>query len=158
MAAESRRGLDHGVFVPFLLIYPDADVPIVQLSLRAGLSPAEHLAVGRALAPLRDEDVLIVGSGMTFHNLRDFGSDEAVRASIAFDTWLTEVVEAADPEARDAALTRWAEAPGGRYSHPREEHLLPLMVAAGAAMGDPGRRTYSERLGGRSAQSGFKFG
>lgn len=158
VARETERGLDHGVFVPFKLIYPDADVPIVQLSLRRGLSPAEHLAIGRALAPLRDEGILIVGSGMTYHNLRDMGSDRAAAAAGAFDTWLTRTIETRDAVARAEALTAWAEAPGARYAHPREEHLLPLMVAAGAARADLGRRLYGERLGGRVAQSAFCFG
>jgi aromatic ring-opening dioxygenase catalytic subunit (LigB family) len=160
-AVELERGLDHGVFVPFKLIYPDADVPIVQLSLQADLSPSRHLEIGRAIAPLRDEGVLIVGSGMTFHNLgemRGGGSDQAVRASVAFDDWLTETVEATDTQARARRLADWAKAPGGRFSHPREEHLLPMMVAAGAAGDDPGMRTYAERLGGGAAQSGYRFG
>jgi aromatic ring-opening dioxygenase catalytic subunit (LigB family) len=160
-AIETERGLDHGVFVPFKLIYPDADVPIVQLSLRADLSPERHLEIGRALEPLRDEGVLIVGSGMTFHNmnaLRSGGSDEVARASIAFDEWLTATVELTDPHARAEELAAWAEAPGARFCHPREEHLLPLMVAAGAAGVDSGRLTYGEKLGGRAAQSGFRFG
>jgi len=160
-AVETERGLDHGVFVPFKLIYPDADVPVVQLSLQANLSPQRHLEIGRALAPLRDEGVLIVGSGMTFHNMgemRGGGSDQAVRASAAFDDWLTETVALADPEARAERLAGWAQAPGGRFSHPREEHLLPIMIAAGAAGEDPGERIYNERLGGRAAQSGYRFG
>jgi aromatic ring-opening dioxygenase catalytic subunit (LigB family) len=157
-AEELERGLDHGVFVPFKLIYPDADVPIVQLSLHAGLSPERHLEIGRALAPLRDEGVLIVGSGMSFHNMRDMFSERAVAAGDAFDEWLAGAVESHDFQERARLLGKWAEAPGGRYSHPREEHLLPLMVAAGAAGEDSGRRTYSERLGGRMAISGFRFG
>jgi len=156
-AREYDRGLDHGVFIPFKLIYPDADVPIVQLSLQADLEPEAHLAIGRALQPLRDEGVLIVGSGMTFHNMRHmFGGQHAVEAE-AFDRWLTEAVEAADPADRERRLAAWASAPGGRLAHPREEHLLPLMVAAGAAGSDPGRRTYCERLGGKP-QSGYRFG
>lgn len=160
-AVETQRGLDHGVFVPFKLIYPDADVPVVQLSLQADLSPQRHLEIGRALAPLRDEGVLIVGSGMTFHNLREMrggGSEQAVRASIEFNDWLTETVELTDSQARAERLANWAQAPGGRFSHPSEEHLLPIMVAAGAAGDDPGRCIYAERLGGRTAQSGYRFG
>ena len=87
---EAERGLDHGVFVPFLLVYPEADIPVVQLSLRQDLDPAAHLAIGRALAPLRDEGVLIVGSGMSFHNLRAFGSTDprVIEAAQRFDDWL----------------------------------------------------------------------
>lgn len=156
-AKETKRGLDHGVFVPFKLIYPEADVPIVQLSLQKDLSPSFHLAIGAALAPLRDEDVLIIGSGMTFHNLRDIFSGRGLAASKAFDDWLTNTV-ADDPEARARHLEAWTQAPSARLAHPEEEHLLPLMVAAGAAGTDPGKRDYAEMLGGTSAQSGFRFG
>jgi len=154
---DDARGYDHGVFVPFLLMFPDADIPVVQLSLRADLDPALHVAIGRALAPLRDEGVLIVGSGMSYHNLRRFWSTDAadVEAARAFDAWLTDAVETDDADAREAKLVAWANAPGARTAHPRSEHLIPLMVAAGA--GDVGRRTYSDRVFGK-AVSGFEFG
>jgi aromatic ring-opening dioxygenase catalytic subunit (LigB family) len=157
--ADVQRGFDHGVFVPFLLMFPDADIPIVQLSLRADLNPSAHLAIGRALAPLRDEGVLIVGSGMSYHNLRRFWSTDAedVEAAHAFDAWLASSIETADGATRDAHLADWANAPGARAAHPRSEHLLPLMVAAGAADGDRGRRTYGDRVFGK-AVSGFRFG
>jgi len=154
-AEESERGLDHGVFVPFKLVYPDADVPVVQLSLKQGLDPETHLAIGRALAPLRDEGVLIVGSGMSYHNLREFFDGSTSPLAADFDRWLGDAVT--DPAARDAKLAAWREAPGARACHPRSEHLLPLMVAAGAARGDAGRRTYGEALMGK-AISGFQFG
>src|SRR5262249_16989217 len=111
---DGARGFDHGVFVPFMLVYPDAHVPVVQLSLREDLDPAAHLAIGRALAPLRNEGVLIMGSGMSYHNLRELlsGGARGNGASDAFDAWLTQAVETADPAARDQALTRWSEAPG----------------------------------------------
>jgi len=146
--ADAARGFDHGAFVPLKLTWPEADVPTVQLSLRAGLDPAEHLAIGRALAPLRDEGVLILGSGMSYHNMQGFfrGGDVAT-ASAAFDGWLGETV-ALDAPARDARLTRWADAPSARRSHPREEHLLPLMVVAGAAGADRGRVAWQGGLMG----------
>ena len=158
-AEESQRGLDHGVFVPFKLIYPDADIPLVQLSLVQGLDPAAHLALGRALAPLRDEGVLLVGSGMSYHNLRQFFHDDAPGNALAqqFDDWLVESVTHADPEVRARRLAQWSSAPGALTSHPRAEHLLPLMVAAGAAGLDAGRHTYGERVLGK-ALSGFQFG
>ena len=156
-AGEQERGLDHGVFIPLKLIYPDADIPVVQLSLQAGLSPARHLEIGRALSPLRDEGVLIIGSGMTFHNLSEGPTPRTVAGADAFDRWLTEAVTA-DADTRTSMLTDWAGAPGARLSHPREEHLLPMMVAAGAAGADPGRQIYSERLGGVLALSGYRFG
>ncbi|MFC3226347.1 DODA-type extradiol aromatic ring-opening family dioxygenase [Marinibaculum pumilum] len=156
--SDPDRGYDHGVFVPFLLIEPEAALPTVQLSLQDGLDPATHIAIGRALVPLRDEGVLIVGSGLSYHNLQGlFAPDpRAAAAAEAFDTWLTGTAEA-DPERRAALLTDWARAPGARASHPREEHLLPLMVAAGAAGTDPGRRVYADRIAGKPV-SAFAFG
>ena len=93
-APTRPRGYDHGTFVPLKLTYPEADVPAVQLSLREGLDPAEHIAIGRALRPLRDEGVFIVASGMTFHNLRAFRDPRAAPVSEAFDAWLREIAGA----------------------------------------------------------------
>ncbi len=155
---ERRRGLDHGVFVPFKLIYPRADVPIVQLSLKRGLDPAAHLAIGAALAPLRRRDVLIVGSGMSFHNLQVASLENArIPASERFDAWLAQAVCAPTARERDAELAHWARAPAARFAHPREEHLLPLMVAAGAAGADLGSQAFSGRMMGWQI-SGFRFG
>jgi aromatic ring-opening dioxygenase catalytic subunit (LigB family) len=158
-AEETQRGLDHGVFVPFKLIYPAADVPIVQLSLDHRLNAGRHLEIGRAIAPLRDEDVLIVGSGMSYHNLRSLTTDDSrLNGSAArFDAWLNEAVTAEDPDDRVAKLSAWLEAPGALDAHPTPEHLLPLMVAAGAAGQDLGRRTYHDRLFGKPV-AGFRFG
>jgi len=155
---ETARGLDHGVFVPFKLIYPRADVPLLQLSLQRGLDPAAHLRIGAALAPLRTEEVLIVGSGMSFHNLavRSIGN-EPIRGSELFDAWLVRAACAASAEERDAALAQWSGAPAARFAHPREEHLLPLMVAAGAAGQDRGEHAFSGRMLGWQI-SGFSFG
>src|SRR6185312_5881009 len=130
-AENAERGFDHGTFVPLKLAYPNADVPTVQLSLKKGLDPKEHLAMGRALQPLRDEGVFIVGSGMTFHNLRAFGDPRSRPVSEAFDAWLREAATLPARE-RDERLAHWASAPAARLAHPREEHLLPLMVIAGA--------------------------
>ncbi|MEW6169239.1 MAG: class III extradiol ring-cleavage dioxygenase [Pseudomonadota bacterium] len=154
--ADDVRGFDHGVFVPFLLIYPQAEVPIVQLSLRRPLSAAEHLRAGAALAPLRDEGVLIVGSGYSYHNMRGFGG-AGERAAAEFDAWLAQTVELPDAAERAARLQAWERAPCARQAHPREEHLLPLMVAAGAAGGDAGRRVFAGHVWG-IATSGFRFG
>lgn len=153
---DAQRGFDHGAFCTLVPMYPDADVPVVQLSLRRGLDPAEHLALGRALAPLRDEGVLILGSGFSFHNLRLYGP--AGRApSAAFDAWLQAILPT--PEGRAERLQAWAQAPAARLAHPREEHLLPLMVAAGAAEGEAANCSYHETefLGGVTASS-FRFG
>jgi aromatic ring-opening dioxygenase catalytic subunit (LigB family) len=152
---ESKRGLDHGVFVPFMLIYPNADVPLLQLSLQASLDPELHLALGNALAPLRDHGVLIVGSGMSYHNLADLFSGRGAAAAAAFDAWLVDAVQ--HPSTRNQLLAKWRDAPGGAASHPREEHLIPLMVAAGAAQGDRGSRSFGESIGGKQI-SGFQFG
>jgi aromatic ring-opening dioxygenase catalytic subunit (LigB family) len=140
-AEDPRRGFDHGTFVPLKLAYPDADVPTVQLSLRRGLDPQQHLAIGRALAPLRDEGVFIVGSGMTFHNMRAFGDPRARPISEAFDAWLRETAALPEGE-RNQRLTAWSTAPSARSAHPREEHLLPLMVIAGAAGADRGTAAF----------------
>ena len=133
-AEDAEHGWDHGVFVPLKLVTPDADIPVVQLSLKADLNPEAHLAAGRALRPLRDDGVLIVGSGMSWHNMRGFSPDFTER-SAKFDQWLEGAVT--DARNREAALARWDRAPYAREAHPREEHLLPLMVAAGAAPGEP---------------------
>jgi aromatic ring-opening dioxygenase catalytic subunit (LigB family) len=151
---DPTRGLDHGVFVPMKVTFPDADIPVVEMSVDRDLDPALHAAAGRALAPLRDEGVLIVGSGMSFHNMRGYGDPRFTAPSEAFDQWLTAAVEF-EPTARTAALADWAEAPAGRLSHPREEHLLPLMVAAGAS-DQPGTQVYSERVL-QTAISGYRF-
>lgn len=155
---EHQRGLDHGVFIPFKLIYPEADIPIVQLSLRQDLDPSAHLALGRALSPLRNEGVLIVGSGLGYHNLREFFAPNAAanQASVQFDTWLGNAISA-EPAERERLLTDWEAAPGARACHPRSEHLLPLMVVAGAAGNDAGRICYREQLLGK-AQSAYQFG
>ena len=137
-AEDAERGFDHGTFVPLMVTWPRAEVPVVQLSLQAGLDPARHLAIGRALQPLRDEGVLIVGSGMTFHNLRAFRDPRAIPVAETFDGWL-QVAATACREERDRLLTGWATAPAARAAHPREEHLLPLMVIAGAAGEDMGK-------------------
>jgi aromatic ring-opening dioxygenase catalytic subunit (LigB family) len=147
VATNSDRGLDHGVFVPLKVAYPEAGTPTVQLSLVKGLDPAAHLALGRALAPLRDEGVFIVGSGMSYHNMRGFGRSDAYRQSLQFDAWLDETV--AQPAAQRAErLTAWEKAPVARACHPREEHLLPLMVVAGAGGADAGRTVFKDKVMG----------
>ena len=155
-STDPVRGFDHGTFVPLKVVYPAVELPAVQLSLVRGLDPAQHLAIGRALAPLRDEGVFIVASGMTFHNLRAFGDPRAVAYSEAFDEWLRGVMQGA-PADRARGLTEWAEAPSARYAHPREEHLIPLMVATGAAGDDPARLAFNGTFGG-TRLSAYHFG
>lgn len=155
-ASDPHRRYDHGVFIPLMLMAPAADIPVVQLSLRAGLDLAEHDAVGRALRPLRDEGVLIVGSGMSFHNMRGYGNPAFGPVSDRFDAWLSDTVAIVDPDARAAALSRWEVHPDGWLSHPREEHLMPLMVVAGSAGPSAGRRVFGDRVM-ETTVSAFRF-
>lgn len=138
---DSQRGYDHGTFVPLLLGYPRADIPVVQLSLLQSLDPAHHISLGEAIAPLREQGVLILGSGMSFHNMRAFFSPSpTVKAkSDRFDEWLNDTLTnpALDYSQRVAYLTDWVNAPEARFCHPREEHLLPLHVCFGAAKTSP---------------------
>jgi aromatic ring-opening dioxygenase catalytic subunit (LigB family) len=154
---DATRGIDHGVFVPLKLIYPDADVPIVAMSLRHDLDAAEHLAIGAALAPLRDEGILIIGSGMSFHNIPAMMSMSHPAEAAAFDAWLVSTVEDFDLARRNGHLAQWEQAPSARIAHPQEDHLLPLMVAAGASKADPGYRSFSGMLGGKPL-TGITFG
>lgn len=153
---ESERGWDHGVFVPMKVAVPDADIPLAQLSLRADLDPAGHIAIGLALAPLRDKGVLIVGSGMSFHNLRARGA-QATAPSAEWDDALTAAVTDADPAVRAVRVADWAGLPNAHFAHPREEHLLPLMVALGAGGDDAAVRDYRDTVLGWTV-SGYRFG
>jgi aromatic ring-opening dioxygenase catalytic subunit (LigB family) len=154
VSIDPQRGYDHGVFIPLKVAFPEAEVPVAQMSLHASLDPALHLAAGHALASLRDDGVLVVGSGMSFHNLRAMGDPRVAEPSKEFDRWLTDAAQS-EPVERGALLSRWETAPWARLCHPREEHLLPLMVAAGASEGR-GMQDYGEVvLGG--AVSAFRF-
>jgi aromatic ring-opening dioxygenase catalytic subunit (LigB family) len=152
---DEARGWDHGVFVPLKVIFPTADIPVVQLSMLRGLDPAAHLELGRALAPLRREGVLIIGSGQTYHNMRGFTGARPDPGAEAFDGWLRESM--VDASGREAALIGWDKAPGSRAAQPREDHLLPLMVAAGAAPDEPGQVVFRGQVFGKPI-SGFRFG
>lgn len=154
---DDARGFDHGVYAPMHVAFPDAEIPVFQLSLRAGLDPTEHLAAGRALAPLRDENVLIIGSGVpSYHNMR---MNNVAVESAAFDAWLTETMVDSGAEARVERLLAWEDAPFARVAHPREEHFLPGMVVIGAAGDDRGHRNYhEERVMGWLWSSGYRFG
>jgi aromatic ring-opening dioxygenase catalytic subunit (LigB family) len=154
-SVNASRGLDHGVFVPLKLVFPEARIPVVPLSLAANLDPALHLAAGRALVSLRDEGVLIVASGMSFHNLRGYFQPETPERARAFDAWLTRAVESPAAE-RATLLTGWRKAPFAAYAHPREEHLIPLMVAAGAGSEAPGKRIFGDEPMG-AALSAYRF-
>lgn len=141
--ANPSQGFDHGVFVPLSLMYPKADVPVVMVSIKSGYDPREHLALGRALAPLRDRGGLIVGSGLNYHNMRGFNQDGSTEDADAFTCYLSGAV-ALDAHERDEKLLHWERAPSARSAHPREDHLMPLLVAAGAAGADVGEVLFSE--------------
>ncbi|CUH68207.1 LigB family dioxygenase [Thalassovita gelatinovora] len=154
---DDEYGYDHGTFVPMAVMYPQADIPLFQVSMRHSYDPAEHFELGRALAPLRDRGVLIVGSGLSYHNLRLFGP-AAKAPSTAFDGWLSEAL-ALPPADRTAALLDWEKAPEARTCHAREDHLVPLFVALGAAENDPASRVYHQTgIRGGVTASSFRFG
>jgi aromatic ring-opening dioxygenase catalytic subunit (LigB family) len=155
---DPERGFDHGTFSVMQATYPEARLPVVQLSLRADFDPAAHLAAGRLLAPLRDEGVLIIGSGLSYHNLRMFNASGAL-PSQQFDAWLQTTLTASTPAERDALLTQWERAPSARIAHAREDHLIPLMVAVGAAHDEAGACVYHEdAFSGTLTTSSFRFG
>ncbi len=133
-----ERDYDHGTFVPLMLMYPAANIPVVQLSLLGSLNPQAHIDLGKAIAALREQGVLIVGSGMSFHNMQAFfsGNPSVTERSQSFAQWLSDTLtsEALSPAMREQRLVDWKGAPEARFSHPREEHLLPLHVCFGAAM------------------------
>ncbi len=155
---DPNRGFDHGTFSMLYPIYPDADMPVVQLSIRRSYDPLTHIEIGRALAPLRSEGVLIIGSGLSYHNLRQFGQG-GQKSSHEFDAWLQHVLLKLTPAERSVALLHWSEAPYARQAHPREDHLVPLMVALGAAENEAAACVYHEDdFFGSLAVSSFRFG
>lgn len=165
--SDAGRGFDHGTFVPMMLMRPEADIPVLQMSLLASLDPAQHLALGAALAGLLEDDIVLLGSGFSFHNVPalmgriDTGViAQGQRDAEAFHAWLDQVV--CDPslpaEGRRDALAGWAEAPGARFCQPREEHLLPLHVCVGAAQarGMAAEQIFGEPVSGYRA-SGYRW-
>ncbi len=149
---ELERGYDHGLFVPLLLMYPDAEIPCVQISLSSDLDAMRHIEIGRALAALAGENLLVLGSGFSFHNMQALMSkrDDAIDPrNREFEDWLAETCSNADlaEEARAARLAAWETAPHARYCHPREEHLLPLQVCYGIA-GQPARQVFRQPVAG----------
>lgn len=157
---DAQQGLDHGAWVPLRFLYPQADVPVFQLSLPAGLAPAQAYALGEALQPLRDEGVLVVGSGSLTHNLYEvrFDDDGGPAAGYAreFAAWVRQAIEARDDTRLVATLE---QAPHAQRAHPTSEHFLPLLVAAGAAAGDERARTLEGGITyGVLAMDSFVFG
>jgi 4,5-DOPA dioxygenase extradiol len=146
---DPRRGFDHGLFIPLKMMYPQADIPSLQLSLLRGLNAAAHIALGKALRALMNENILVIGSGFSFHNLRAFGWEgpaQADPANDAFQDWLIETCTGPLAQsAREQRLTEWQKAPSARYCHPREEHLLPVHVCAAMA-GRPGELVFDDMI------------
>ena len=155
---DPDRGYDHGMFVPLMLMYPDAAVPVIQLSMLSNLDPGDHIRMGEALAPLAGRNVLVLGSGFTFHNMAALGQPGLDPQNEAFEGWLRETCtsgEFTEPERRQR-LVDWADAPGARWAHPREEHLLPLHVCYGAG-GGPAIQAFDDVVLGKRA-SGYSWG
>ena len=156
-ARTTQRGLDHGVWVPLRLAYPAADIPVVAVSLQPQLGAAHHLALGRALEPLRHEGVLVIGSGSATHNLRELrwgGAGQTPAWVSAFDDWL----EKASLQGDHAALVDWAAAPDALRNHPSAEHFLPLLVALGAAgPGAHGRSLHRSMTYGVLSMAAYAF-
>ena len=157
---DGCRGLDHGTWVPLLKMYPNADVPIVQLSVQSLMNPRHHFDVGRALTPLTKEGVLIVGSGHLTHNLRDWmmmrGHTAHAPYAQKFQSWVFDRLAANDID----SLSRYREvAPDAMRAHPTEEHFLPLFVALGAA-GDDAKveRVFDGFEGNALAMDAYRFG
>lgn len=134
---DPQRGFDHGLFIPLKLMYPQADIPAVQLSLLRGLDPSAHLSLGTGLGALMHENIIVIGSGFSFHNMRAFslhGANTPDPANDDFQNWLIEVCAGPISQSeREQRLIDWQKAPSARYCHPREEHLLPLHVCLGMA-------------------------
>lgn len=154
---DAQRGFDHGVFVPLVLMYPKADIPVVMLSMKSSYDPLEHIQVGEALAPLRDEGVLIIGSGLTYHNMRGFGRRESYEPSVQFEQYLNQAISNPDPKQRNKALVNWEQAPFARLVHPKEDHLIPLMVVAGAAAESVGQRIFTDTVF-QVVMASYRFG
>jgi len=154
---DDNRGFDHGTFVPLMLMYPDADVPVVLLSMKSTYDPLEHIKLGEALAPLRNEGVLIIGSGLTYHNMRGFGRPASFEPSVQFEQYLYEAIADHDPQKRNQALVNWEQAPFARLVHPREDHLIPLIVVAGAAGNSIGQRIFTDTVFD-VAMASYRFG
>jgi len=154
---DDERGYDHGTFMPLMLMYPDADIPVAQLSVQPALGPQHELAVGRALTPLRGEDVLILASGGAVHNLRWFrlGARDVPDWASGFETWLGDKVVAGDAE---SIADYRARTPHGAMAHPRDEHFLPLLVAMGAGGGGTGRVLHAGFEHGAIGMSAYAWG
>lgn len=153
---DVQRGLDHGVFVPMKIMYPQADIPCIQLSLCRSLDPELHQQIGRALQGLSYENLLVIGSGFSFHNLKAFFAEDIVereQCNVAFEDWLVDVMINSDLDETERAtqLNQWDKISGARYCHPREEHLLPLHVCYGLAQSKAQQHYVVDILGVKSS-------
>lgn len=134
---DNQRGFDHGMFVPLALMHPNADIPCVQLSLSSSLDPLLHIEIGKAIASIRNDNIMILGSGFSFHNMRAFGQSQYQdQQNLEFESWLIDTVtsDKTNINQKERQLQYWSNAPSARYCHPREEHLLPLHVCFGAGL------------------------
>eukprot|EP01125_Pyxidicula_operculata_P011422 TRINITY_DN3743_c0_g1_i2.p1 TRINITY_DN3743_c0_g1~~TRINITY_DN3743_c0_g1_i2.p1 ORF type:complete len:292 (-),score=62.29 TRINITY_DN3743_c0_g1_i2:1013-1888(-) len=156
---DKKRDFDHGVFIPLKLIYPDADVPIVQISLLSSMSPSQHIKIGQALSPLRDEDYLIIGSGAATHNLREIFSGRKSSWVKGWNEWLSNTLTSnqISKEERTQRLIDWSKAPSARDAHPREEHLIPLHVVAGTSNGESAKQIYDKVVAGCFSLASFQW-
>lgn len=156
---DLERGFDHGAFVPAYVMYPEAQIPIVQLSIDASYEPKLHIELGHALRSLRDEGVLILGSGASYHNLRLLGPEGAA-PSAAFDSWLEHaLVGSTSYEERLQHIEQWEFAPAARIAHAREDHLVPLFTVLGASeASDPVTRILSSRSPAGIMNASYRFG
>lgn len=157
--AVTGRGFDHGTWVPLMLMYPQADIPVVQISVQPQLSAAHHIAMGRALAPLREAGVLLMGSGSLTHNLYELrreGGTEAPDWVKQFGAWAHEAIE----DGGETDIANWLDcAPYARENHPSPEHFLPLPFALGAAgQGAKGRRVHTSCEYGVLMMDAYRFG
>jgi len=154
---DDQRGFDHGLFVPLKLMYPDAKIPCVQLSLLNSLQPKAHIQMGKALVDLRKDNVLIIGSGFSFHNIKEFFTPSTIETQAmneSFEHWLIDTCASSQytEMEREQRLVHWNEAPAARYCHPREEHLLPLHVCYGIA-GTAAKKVYQMEILGKMASA-----
>ena len=151
---DDKRGFDHGMFVPLKLMYPEAQIPCIQISLVKGLDPKTHIQIGKALSALKDDNILVIGSGLSFHNMREFGSDETDKGNIEFEEWLIDTStnpQLTDDE-REQRLINWSYAPSAKYCHPREEHLIPLHVCAGMGQ-SPAKLVFDGKVLGKKTSA-----
>jgi len=154
---DTVRGFDHGMFVPLKIMYPKANIPCIQLSLVKGLDPEEHIKMGNALSTLKNENILILGSGFSFHNLRSLltgNQNDTDSQNEEFEDWLNHTCTSHDlsEDQREQKLIEWHKAPHARHCHPREEHLLPLHVCYGIAK-SPAKLVFNNKILGKRASA-----